>query len=452
MERYLRIAALFLPITVAGLSSAQNNALDFDGVDDIASVAGASQLFTGAAGFSIACWVYPRNVTPAFPDLDGIMGFRNDTDCDFYLLHIDPANGVEGGFTNSAGTTFTVSAPALVVNQWQHMALVYDGAFLTLYRNGVALANTPANGTITNTAVPLLIGDLYSGGNHFYLDGRLDEVTVWTRALTAPELACILTSGLDPVDPDLQFYYKCDQGIPGGNNTGILLLTDETGHIDAALTGFSMLTNTSNFVDGVPVGTTISETICQGETYLLGGQLLSVPGTYTENFPTGGSCDSIVTVILSVTPVNTAVAVDWSTLVATPVATSWQWLDCDAGFAPIPGAVNSIFTATVDGSYAVEVTQNGCTDTSDCVTIVGAGLREGTGPPAFLRYDRVAEALLVQGYAGAELTVFDAIGRPVRVVRVRGTNERLPVPVLSEGLYTAMVRDGSRTDRLRFLR
>jgi hypothetical protein len=442
--------------TFAGLSavpaSAQNNALDFDGVDDIASVAGASALIAGASGLSITCWVYPRNVTPAFPDLDGIVGFRNDIDGDFYLLHIDPANGVEGAFTNSAGTTFTISAPALIVNQWQHLALVYDGAFLTLYRNGVALANTPASGIITNPTIPLLIGDLYSAGNHFFLDGRLDEVTVWTRALTEPELECILTSGLDPVDADLQFYYKCDQGTPGGNNTGIFLLNDEQGHIDAALTGFSLLSNTSNFVNGVPVGTTLNESICQGETYLLGGQLLSYPGTYTENFLTGGSCDSIVTVILEVIPVNTAVAVDWSTLIATPAATAWQWLDCVNAFAPVPGAVASTFTATSDGSYAVEVTQNGCTDTSDCVTIVNAGFSDGAGPMAFLRYDRGADVLVVHGHAGAELAVVDIIGRTVWTSRVIGPNERVPVPALPEGPYTAVVRGGRRPDHLCFVR
>lgn len=44
----------------------------------------------------------------------------------------------------------------------------------------------------------------------------------------------------------------------------------------------------------------LSEEICEGETFVLGTQTLSVSGIYTENFPTAGGCDSLVTLELTV--------------------------------------------------------------------------------------------------------------------------------------------------------
>lgn len=45
---------------------------------------------------------------------------------------------------------------------------------------------------------------------------------------------------------------------------------------------------------------TISHSICLGESYVLGTQTLTSSGIYTENFPTAGGCDSLVTLELSV--------------------------------------------------------------------------------------------------------------------------------------------------------
>ena len=50
-------------------------------------------------------------------------------------------------------------------------------------------------------------------------------------------------------------------------------------------------------------------------------------------------------------------------------ATAYQWLDCDDNYAPIEGATDMVFTATQNGSYALEITFDACSDTSDCYDI-----------------------------------------------------------------------------------
>lgn len=46
--------------------------------------------------------------------------------------------------------------------------------------------------------------------------------------------------------------------------------------------------------------TTIYDSICQGESVEFGSQMLTTSGVYTENFPTAGGCDSLVTLELQV--------------------------------------------------------------------------------------------------------------------------------------------------------
>ncbi len=55
--------------------------------------------------------------------------------------------------------------------------------------------------------------------------------------------------------------------------------------------------------------------------------------------------------------------------------TTFQWLDCNNGNAPISGAVNAQYTPTVSGSYALVVTDN-CASTSTCTSILITGINE----------------------------------------------------------------------------
>ncbi|HNR21207.1 MAG TPA: T9SS type A sorting domain-containing protein [Bacteroidia bacterium] len=54
---------------------------------------------------------------------------------------------------------------------------------------------------------------------------------------------------------------------------------------------------------------------------------------------------------------------------------TYQWINC-ATQQQIAGATNQSFTPAANGSYAVIVTQNGCTDTSQCLSITNVGIFE----------------------------------------------------------------------------
>jgi hypothetical protein len=80
--------------------------------------------------------------------------------------------------------------------------------------------------------------------------------------------------------------------------------------------------------------------------------------------------------ILFVGTPDTSVNVNGITLSALAVNSTYQWLNCSAGYTPINGATNQSFTPSSNGSYALQITRNGCTDTSACYVISAVGLQE----------------------------------------------------------------------------
>ena len=56
--------------------------------------------------------------------------------------------------------------------------------------------------------------------------------------------------------------------------------------------------------------------------------------------------------------------------------TTYQWLDCNNGNMPISGETNQIFTPTADGSYAVQLSTNGCVSVSDCIPFQSLSVSE----------------------------------------------------------------------------
>lgn len=75
-------------------------------------------------------------------------------------------------------------------NEWSHVVGTFDGATIKYYMNGVLLASTAGvgNGTLgTPSTFPTKIGQLGCCLNTHTMNGKLDEVRIYNRALTAAE-------------------------------------------------------------------------------------------------------------------------------------------------------------------------------------------------------------------------------------------------------------------------
>ncbi len=78
------------------------------------------------------------------------------------------------------------------------------------------------------------------------------------------------------------------------------------------------------------------------------------------------------TKVITVNSVNTNVTQAGSNLTASASGATYQWLDCN-GYTLVGGQTSQSYTASTSGSYAVRVTQNGCTDTSNCFAVYIGG-------------------------------------------------------------------------------
>ena len=106
--------------------------------------------------------------------------------------------------------------------------------------------------------------------------------------------------------------------------------------------------------------------------------------TYTSNgsaiytVPNSVGCDSTVFLDLTINQVQTGIINNSPTLSSVASNATYQWLNCLDGFAVIQGETNQDFTASNNGSFAVEVTQNNCIDTSICESINNVNILENT--------------------------------------------------------------------------
>ena len=61
-------------------------------------------------------------------------------------------------------------------------------------------------------------------------------------------------------------------------------------------------------------------------------------------------------------------------MTANATGATYQWLDCLNGFTVITDSTNQSFIPSLNGEYAVVVSQNGCVDTSSCISINTIGI------------------------------------------------------------------------------
>lgn len=133
-------------------------------------------------------------------------------------------------------------------SQWYHLAFVQNGGTTEAFVNGVSIG-TQNIGQSGNTGQPFNIG--FIGSSTQYFRGSIDEIRIWNVARSASQIQANMNTDLAMPQSGLVVYYKCDQGVAGGNNTGITELLDHSGNcIHAPMFNFALNGSSSNFVDG----------------------------------------------------------------------------------------------------------------------------------------------------------------------------------------------------------
>ena len=102
------------------------------------------------------------------------------------------------------------------------------------------------------------------------------------------------------------------------------------------------------------------------------GNIYSTLGNYKTVVVSPTGCDSVIN--LDVKKIDNSISLVYPYFRANMNSVSYQWLDCFNSYSAIPGETSQYFTIPVNGSYAVEVSINGCIDTSICRIISNVSL------------------------------------------------------------------------------
>jgi hypothetical protein len=103
-----------------------------------------------------------------------------------------------GIVTTNAAQPWLVYPWSPTFGTWHHVAYTFDAtaALQTFYVDGLDVASNSASGPIAYDDHPFQIGaDIENGSPAFFFDGSIDEVSLYNRALTGPEIAAIFAAG-----------------------------------------------------------------------------------------------------------------------------------------------------------------------------------------------------------------------------------------------------------------
>ena len=168
----------------------------FDGASSYLQAPNSPLWNFGTNEFSFEFWANFAQVLPSLIGGDGSIGL---------LAHDEESGtrnksifGLGGGelylYINGSATgpQFLVQAPfSPQTNDWYHLAVTKASGLLTIYVNGAQVSSATNNLAIPAANAPLTIGQ----ADGFFMQGMMDEISIYNRALTSGEMASIYEAG-----------------------------------------------------------------------------------------------------------------------------------------------------------------------------------------------------------------------------------------------------------------
>ncbi|MBL7974353.1 MAG: choice-of-anchor D domain-containing protein, partial [Candidatus Kapabacteria bacterium] len=174
---------------------------------------------------------------------------------------------------------------------WHHWAIVFDQNATTqsrkVYRDGVLVGSDNYNTQFAGSGT-FTIGDYWGGTNAFA--GSVDDFRIWNTARTCDQINQLRNCELAGNETGLVAYYKFNQNVADGTNTGATTLSNTvSGGANGTLTNFALNGSTSNWTSpgGVTTGTSCPASITAPEINVTGNSNTITDGTTTTSTTNG---------------------------------------------------------------------------------------------------------------------------------------------------------------------
>jgi hypothetical protein len=279
-----------------------NKAYNFDGIDDVVI------LPANLSSYTIEFWFNFSFATIQFSEL-----FFYE-DCSVSIAQ--NGNYIYARKQNQVISSIEISTAPISNNQWNHCVFIYDNTLNTLacVINNLNIYNS----SLASGGAPNFINDnqFHIGGRQFnnsnYLNGKIDDIGIWNRALTQQEItdlynACQFSvyAGLDQTicngDPVTlsalnSLNYSWDNGVADGVAFNPTATQDYTVSADSA---GCLSTDVVTVTVNEHTTATQIETALDSYTWPINSQTYTQSGTYTAVIPNAAGCDSTITLDLS---------------------------------------------------------------------------------------------------------------------------------------------------------
>ena len=116
--------------------------------------------------------------------------------------------------------------------------------------------------------------------------------------------------------------------------------------------------------------------------------------------------------------------------------------------------IDQFYTPAVTGNYSVEVTLNGCTDTSDCFIVDYTGLSEMYTEVITIHPNPTSNILTISGLnkiSGLKNMEITSLKGEL-VMKINGTNEKVNVSELPTGVYFLKIIHQTGIEIIRFVK
>ena len=305
-------------------------------------------------------------------------------------------------------------------------------------------------------------------------DNRVYEIDLATGDYTLLE-ATGLTGGSIGLMPGVMMgaFHNSTRGYTSlVDMNGTFFITDETG-----LSGREIITDDYDLTDIVEFNTLFpmqdNLLICQGDSVQLSVRYhantihwykdevliatnedtiyVSDAGTYKAMHQIGTQNKWVLseekTVETRVSSLDNSVTQDGNTLTANDASLYYQWIDCSTEL-PIDGETNQSFTGVINGSYAVEVSDGICKDTSACIPLVVTGIEDELSGNIKLYPNPTSSEFTVSIPQEAQLInleIYNSLGQKVYKYNGASGHQLNLQPNLTQGLYLVHIETDKGT-------
>jgi hypothetical protein len=199
---------------------------------------------------------------------------------------------------------------------------------------------------------------------------------------------------------------------------------------------------------------TDTHTACNSFTWIDGVTYQSSTNLPTVTLENIYGCDSIIHLNLVIDTVNTLTTVEDLEMMSLAEGASYQWLNCDQNYAQVVGEVNQSFISTENGTYAVQVSENNCIDTSDCITILTVGSLNELSNQILVYPNPSSGILYIEGLetlkSSAQISILDVHGNMLK--RIGLDSKTLNLNAFSPGRYYLEIVYNGQVEAIEIIR